>query len=93
MEKEKRQLGQVGTQFKDAYMFPYINIEDLIQANTLLCFLNSRGRNLPEAFANTDFEAAHMGFVSGAIDRPFINCYTMLLHGQTTPQSYGQIIA
>ena len=74
-------------------MFPYINIEDLIQANTLLYFLNSRGRNLPEAFANTDFEATHIGFICGAIDRPFINCYTMLLHGQTTPQSYGQIIA
>ena len=93
MEKEKRQVGQVGTQFKDAYMFPSINLEDFIQANTLLSFLNSRGRNLPEAFANPDFEAAYMGFVSGAIDRPFLNCYTMLLHGQVTPQDYGQIIA
>ena len=93
LEREHRPKGQSGTQNRDAYLFPYINIEDLVQGKSLLHFLHSRGRNFPEAFANTDLDAAHLGIVSMAIDRAFLNNYTMLLHGQMTPDTYGQIIA
>ena len=82
-----------GTKYREAYLWPYINIEDLVQGKALLIFLNSRGRYLPEAFSNADLEAAHLGIVSMAISRPFLNEYTMLLHGQTTLHTYGKLLS
>lgn len=34
-----------------------------------------------------------MGHVSGAIQPAFLNEYTMLLHGQTTPETYGKLLS
>ncbi|MCJ1315361.1 hypothetical protein MMC15_000678 [Xylographa vitiligo] len=92
IDKETMQERQKGTKYREAYLWPYINIEDLVQGKSLLIFLNSRGRYLPEAFSNADLEAAHVGVVSMAISRPFLNGYTMLLHGQTTPLTYGKLL-
>ena len=76
-----------------AYLIPYMNVEDLVQGKLLLLFLYSRGRNLPEKFAKADINAAHLGLVNLAIERPFFDGYTMLLHGQPTPDTYGRIFA
>ncbi|MCJ1396236.1 hypothetical protein MMC18_009125 [Xylographa bjoerkii] len=93
IDKETAQERQQGTKYREAYLYPYINIEDLVQGRSLLIFLNSRGRHLPEAFSNADLEAAHMGIISMAISRPFLNEYTMLLHGQITPNTYGKLLS
>ena len=93
MEKESRKEGEFGSPHRDAYLYSYVNIEDLVQGKSLLIFLHSRGHNLPEAFANSDLVAAHLGIVRQAIIRPFLNEYTMFLHGRTTPETYGQIVA
>lgn len=45
----------------EAYLWPYINLEDLQQQNFLLVFLKSRGRNLPDTFRLADVKAAHLG--------------------------------
>jgi hypothetical protein len=74
-------------------MWPYINLDDLTQLRLLLPLLNSRGRNLPCNFSHADFEAVHLGHVSGVIRPAFPNEYTMLLHGQTTPATYGKLVA
>ena len=55
--KESPKLRSVGTTTREAYLWPYINVEDLVKGNTLLLFLNSRGRWPPYTFAHTDFEA------------------------------------
>lgn len=81
------------SKFRDSFLFPYLNLEDLSQSRPLLLMLNSRGRNLPCAFAHADFEAIHVGHVSGAIQPAFLNEYTMLLHGQTTPETYGKLLS
>jgi hypothetical protein len=70
--KEPHQKGPQGTKFKNAYLWPYITVEDLVQAKSLLLFLNSRGRNPPSKFAHADFEASNLGRVSGAIVLPFL---------------------
>ena len=44
-----------------AYLWPYINLEDLQQHNLLLLFLRARGRNLPEVFVDADLNTAHLG--------------------------------
>lgn len=74
-------------------MWPRINLDDLAQSRPLLLLLNSRGRNLPHSFAHVDFEAIQVGHVSGAIRPAFLNGYTMLLHSQTTAETYGKLVS
>ncbi|MCJ1283552.1 hypothetical protein MMC26_002882 [Xylographa opegraphella] len=93
IDSETVQERRKGTRYREAYLWPYINIEDLVQGKSLLLFLNSRGRHLPEAFSNADIEAAHVGIVSMAISRSFLNGYTMRLHGQTTVHTYGKMLS
>lgn len=93
LQRETPEQRSSGTKFRDAFLWPYINLEDLSSSKLLLLFLNSRGRHLPEAFGHADYEAAHVGMTSLAIQSPFLNEHTMLLRGQTTPKTYGQLIA
>lgn len=93
LRRERQEARTQGSRYRDAYLWPYINLEDLTQSKNLLLFLNSRGRNLPESFAFADFEAAHVGIVSQAVQRPFLNQYTMLLSGQTVAENYGKLVA
>lgn len=57
----KKQAPRSRTCMAEAYLWPYINLEDLQQRNFLLVFLNSRGRNLPDTFRLADVKAAHLG--------------------------------
>ena len=82
----------VGTSFREAYMWPDINIEDLVKGKTLLLLLNSRGRNTPKTFAHSDFDAMRVGHVSGACMPAFLNLHTMLLEGETV-ETYGRIVS
>ena len=93
LQRESPQQRSSGTKFKDAFWWPYINLEDLSTSKLLLLFLSSRGRHLPEAFAHADYDAAHIGMTSLAIQSPFLNEHTMFLRGQTTPKTYGQLVA
>lgn len=77
---------------KAAFMWPYINVEDLVVGKTLLLFLNARGRNQPYLFAHADFEAVRFGQVSHAIGIAFLNEYTMYLDGKT-PEKYGRLVS
>ena len=93
LQRESNQQREQGTKFRDAYLRPYINIEDLVKGKSLLLFLNARGRHFPDAFAHADYEASHVGTTSRAIRTAFLNEYTMVLRGQTTAETYGQLIA
>jgi len=46
------------THSRDKDMWPYINLDDLLEPNALLLFLNARGRNIPATFAASDLELA-----------------------------------
>lgn len=73
-------------------MWPYINQEDLSQTQPLLLLLNVRGREVLSSFAAADLEAMHLGIVSDVIERPFLNSYTMILHGVTDGSEYGSLL-
>jgi hypothetical protein len=90
--KESTQQISLGTKYKDAYMWPYVNVEDLVQGKSLLLFINSRGRHPPNMFAHADHEAMRFGHVTGAINMPFLNEHTMFLDGLTAA-TYGKLDA
>ncbi|KAK4549472.1 hypothetical protein LTR36_006469 [Oleoguttula mirabilis] len=74
-----------------AYLWPYINLEDLTHHHPLLLFLGARGRILPDKFMSADIEAAHLGRGwQFDISRPGDS---MLFLGQCTPRSYGKVLS
>lgn len=77
---------------RSAYLFPYINVEDLLVPKTLLLFLNIRARNQPHAFAAADMEACHFAITSQAINRGFLNEHVMMFAGRTDANTYGELI-
>jgi len=88
--KESAHVKSKGTKYRDHYIWPYINIEDLAQGRSLLIFINSRGRHPPRMFAHADFEAASLGRVTAAIMLPFLNVHTMYLDGEVVA-TYGRL--
>jgi len=53
--------GQDGQDNLDAYMWPHINLEDLLPPTTMLRLLNSRGRNSPGTFPAMDLDSIDLG--------------------------------
>lgn len=78
---------------KGCFMWPQINLDGLTKGKALMLLLNSRGRQLPDKFAYSDIDNVHIGYVSRRIVPPFLNEYTMLLSGQSTPETYGRLYA
>ncbi|MCJ1396137.1 hypothetical protein MMC18_009026 [Xylographa bjoerkii] len=90
--KESEQQRLDGTRYRQAYLWPYINVEELVKSKTLLLFLNARGRHTPDTFAHADLEAVQMGCRSRALRPAILLTHTMLFHGQTDAESYGRIV-
>ncbi|KAF7893650.1 uncharacterized protein EAF02_001188 [Botrytis sinoallii] len=90
--KEGSQLKTKGTKYREAYLWPYLNVEDLVRGKTFLLLINSRGRHPPHVFAHTDFQATQLGRVSAATMPAFLNVHTMLLEGETV-KTYGRLIS
>ncbi|KAI4731144.1 hypothetical protein E4T49_00836 [Aureobasidium sp. EXF-10728] len=87
MNNNKRRPDQAKE--KEAYLWPYINQEDLVQSHNLLIFLNSRGRHLPDKFVFGDQHQASVGKSCGTSE---VDKYKMSLHGQRSPKSYGSLV-
>ncbi|KAF2274260.1 uncharacterized protein EI97DRAFT_451823 [Westerdykella ornata] len=77
---------------RDAYLWPYINLEDLFKTKSLLLLLHSRGRHQPHEFVHSDLEQARLGEITRVIQPGFLNGFTMLFHGRTTPDTYGDLV-
>ncbi|KAI1645504.1 uncharacterized protein F4817DRAFT_343539 [Daldinia loculata] len=77
--------------FRDCYLLPQINQEDLLKPKTLLLLLNARGRNSPSEFAAADFEAMHLGLVTNNMRSIFLIGYTLALHGAHNATEYGKL--
>ncbi|KAG0004385.1 hypothetical protein BGZ79_009456 [Entomortierella chlamydospora] len=82
---------QKSTVFREAYLWPHINQEDLLKPKLLLIFLNARARNFPSAFSAADHESFRFATTSGKVTAAFLNEYTMMFTGRNTPESYGQL--
>ncbi|KAJ4287301.1 hypothetical protein N0V90_012699 [Kalmusia sp. IMI 367209] len=88
-DKERRR----GTAYREAYVWPSVNLEDLSQANTVLRFLNSRGRHSPSKFAILDLDSVQTGIRVHAIKRKGgyeIGRWFMDLKTEA-PEKYGRI--
>jgi hypothetical protein len=75
----------------DAFMWPYINQEDLTKPRSLLLFLASRGRNHPAAFAAADLEAMHIGTSLKMLGSAKLPGYTMMFTDRQDHESYGEL--
>ncbi|KAK5942298.1 hypothetical protein PMZ80_004861 [Knufia obscura] len=84
---------RLGSQHRDAFLFPYINQEDLSKTKTLPLFLHARGRHQPCEFSMSDFEAIHLGITSKAIVPVFLNEYVMMFTGRDTTDKYGELLS
>ena len=76
---------------RNAYLMPYINIEDLTKPRSLLLFLNSRGRNEPSAFAEADYVSCRFGFSARALSLARLDEKVMRFIGRRTPDTYGKL--
>lgn len=86
---EKR---KTDTQFRDHYIWPYINQEDLCKPKPMLLLLNSRGHNLPGEFAAGDIDAMHLGRKLEALKPVFLREYVMILDGVLGQDEYGRLV-
>ncbi|KAJ4001443.1 hypothetical protein F5050DRAFT_1891180 [Lentinula boryana] len=87
--REKRRSD--GTKYRDAFLLPELNLEDLVKPKNILLLFNSRGRNSPDIFAFTDFEKIRLARTSEAVPIPFKNECTIYLTGQNA-KSYGKLV-
>jgi hypothetical protein len=81
-----------GTKYRDAYVFPQINLEDLSKPKTLLLFLQARARNEPDVFANSDGNVNYLGRMSGAVASTTLEQYAIVFSNRKTPETYGEVI-
>ncbi|RFU24654.1 hypothetical protein B7463_g11683, partial [Scytalidium lignicola] len=91
--KESEHQRDQGTKYREWFIWPYINQEDLSQSKTLLLLINSRGRNIPSDFAATDCEAMSFGMVTKALVPIFLNQYVMILNGVAKGEEYGKLVS
>ena len=92
LRREGADQTTAGTRFRDFFLLPSINLEDLVKPKPLLMFLNARGRQDPDIFANADFNSIHLATTSQAIMPWYMSGYTMLLLGQKSASTYGRLI-
>jgi len=89
--KESDQERRTGTKFREAYLWPYINLEDLSKPHTLLLLLNARAKHAPDAFAFADFDAIRLGMVTRAIKPAVLWGHHMIFRDRKTPETYGEL--
>lgn len=78
---------------REAYLWPYIDLEDLVHRNTMLLQLHFRGRHHPRELVHSDFEHAALGRASGTTMPAFLNGYTMYFHRGETSDEYGELVS
>ncbi|KAM0417459.1 hypothetical protein ACHAPT_012521 [Fusarium lateritium] len=93
LRKESREQRERGSRYRDHFMWPYINQEDLTQPKVMPLFLNSRGRHPPPTFASADMASVHLGLASRSLVAIYLNEHVMVLNGATTAEEYGKLVA
>lgn len=75
---------------RDAFLMPFINLQDLSKTEPLLLMLNSRARNPPPTFAHLDLQPSFFGISRGAIAMTrYLAGFAMEFTVQTP---YGQLV-
>lgn len=79
-------------EYRDWYMWPYINIQDLTARNSLMLLMNSRGFCQPSKFAEVDRAALKVGLMFGMLESIPVPGYAIILDDAETPKDYGRLI-
>ncbi|PWY93426.1 hypothetical protein BO94DRAFT_563841 [Aspergillus sclerotioniger CBS 115572] len=79
-------------EYREAYMWPHVNLEDLLNPKLLLIFLNARGRHPPHAFIQADWASVDFGRATTNIIRALMENHVMIFTGRTTPDTYGEFV-
>ncbi|CAK7230037.1 hypothetical protein SBRCBS47491_007451 [Sporothrix bragantina] len=76
-----------------AFLWPHISLDDLAHRNTKALWLlaTSRASAPPESFAVMDLDTTRLGKACLALLPRYLNQYSMLFSGRTTPDTYGQL--
>jgi hypothetical protein len=61
LELESDDKRMDGSDYRDSYLWPYINVEDLCKSRSLLLLMSTRGRYHPSELAFSKFEAHSLG--------------------------------
>ncbi|KAM7213237.1 C2H2 and C2HC zinc finger [Rhypophila decipiens] len=77
---------------RGAFLWPYINQEDLVKTRALLLLLKSRARNHPSLFAGADGAAMDLVVVRNAIEPVIPSAFVMMLNGMTGQDEYGKLV-
>lgn len=92
--KESEADREKGTKYRDAFMWPHINQENLSNAKTFPLLLNARGRHPPSNFAAADLKTMHLGLVLKGLVPIFLDRHVMILNGMTeNTRDYGKLMA
>ncbi|KAF2121592.1 hypothetical protein BDV96DRAFT_640976 [Lophiotrema nucula] len=75
----------------DVYMWPHVNLEDLMDTTTILKFLNSRGRHAPALFAKMDLESMQLGRQTEALKLQHLPEFHWIDLESEDPQIYGRV--
>ncbi|KAI0853366.1 hypothetical protein F5Y00DRAFT_257391 [Daldinia vernicosa] len=82
---------------REAYMWPYINLEDLLPGDRLLLFMESRGREHPSVFVHSDLLSSKSAVESGIVKINFLDNHFMRLDAgdhdddKDTYDEYGRL--
>lgn len=81
--------------FRDAWLIPYANLEDLSSPKYLLHMLQARANKAPEFFAWSDSAPFSMANAMKAIDLSNFagTGLSILLSGETTRTTYGKLVS
>jgi hypothetical protein len=79
--------------FRDAFLLPHLNLEDLSGPKSILVLFNARARNAPDVFAFSDYQSAQLGVHTRCIKPELIDGpdYKVRIIGHTSPTTYGSI--
>lgn len=83
-----------GTDFRDAYLWPYINEEDLCRSRSLLLLMSTRGRCHPSELAISEHKAHHWGrnaYIFGFATSNGFGDHRMDLTSRGGDNSYGRL--
>jgi hypothetical protein len=89
--RESDEQRRTATRFRDAYLCPYINLEDLCKAKNLLLMFQSRGHNRPHVFSYSD-SIMQIAINVRVVTVVHLDGFSMDLSGET-PQTYGRLLS
>lgn len=92
-KKESPQDRDRGTRYRNSFIWPYINQDDLLaRPKASLLLLNACGRHPPFDFAAVDGDVMHLGIVIKAVIPIFLNYHVMVPNGANSPGAYGKLL-